>query len=466
MVFSSLTFLYLLLPLAVVPYFLIPVRHWRNFLLLAVSLLFYSWGEPKYLALLLAATAVTYAGTLAIAACPKGRGARRAVLVVTIVLLVADLMYFKYLGFLWENLGRILPLEGALPSIALPLGISFYTFQLLSYLIDVYRGQADCQRNFFYLLLYVSFFPQLVVGPIVRYGTVADVLRERETSWDEVAAGLKRFILGLAKKVLIANQTAAVADLIYNGSPDIYGTSMYWLAAFAYTMQIYFDFSGYSDMALGLGRMFGFRFDENFDHPYVSLSATEFWRRWHISLSTWFRDYIYIPLGGNRVDRARWVRNILIVWILTGFWHGAQWNFILWGLYYAAFLLLEKFCLAKLLARLPVVVRWLYAFFVVDLGWVLFHLTDFDQLAHALHTMFVWQGTSLAQVLATDASILHGLVWLPLALVCSFPLLDRLPKRRGAAWTLAADAVYGVLFLVCLAFILSSSYDPFIYFRF
>ena len=466
MVFSSLTFLYLLLPLAVVPYFLIPNRHWRNFLLLAVSLLFYSWGEPKYLALLLAATAVTYAGTLAIAACPKGSAARRAVLVVTIVLLVADLMYFKYLGFFWENLGRILPLEGALPSIALPLGISFYTFQLLSYLIDVYRGQTDCQRNFFYLLLYVSFFPQLVVGPIVRYGTVADVLRERETSWDEVAAGLKRFILGLAKKVLIANQTAAVADLIYNGSTDVYGTSMYWLAAFAYTMQIYFDFSGYSDMALGLGRMFGFRFDENFDHPYVSLSATEFWRRWHISLSTWFRDYIYIPLGGNRVDRARWVRNILIVWILTGFWHGAQWNFILWGLYYAAFLLLEKFCLAKLLAKLPVLIRWLYAFFVVDLGWVLFHLTDFDQLAHALHTMFVWQGTSFAQVLATDASILHGLVWLPLALVCSFPLLDRLPKRRGAAWTLAADAVYGVLFLVCLAFILSSSYDPFIYFRF
>ena len=466
MVFSSLTFLYLLLPLAVVPYFLIPNRHWRNFLLLAVSLLFYSWGEPKYLALLLAATAVTYAGTLAIAACQKGSAARRAVLVVTIVLLVADLMYFKYLGFFWENLGRILPLEGALPSIALPLGISFYTFQLLSYLIDVYRGQVDCQRNFFYLLLYVSFFPQLVVGPIVRYGTVADVLRERETSWDEVAAGLKRFILGLAKKVLIANQTAAVADLIYNGSPDIYGTSMYWLAAFAYTMQIYFDFSGYSDMALGLGRMFGFRFDENFDHPYVSLSATEFWRRWHISLSTWFRDYIYIPLGGNRVDRARWVRNILIVWILPGFWHGAQWNFILWGLYYAAFLLLEKFCLAKLLAKLPVLIRWLYAFFVVDLGWVLFHLTDFDQLAHALHTMFVWQGTSFAQVLATDASILHGLVWLPLALVCSFPLLDRLPKRRGAAWTLAADAVYGVLFLVCLAFILSSSYDPFIYFRF
>ena len=370
MVFSSLTFLYLLLPLAVVPYFLIPNRCWRNFLLLAVSLLFYSWGEPKYLALLLAATAVTYAGTLAIAACPKGGAARRAVLVVTIVLLVADLMYFKYLGFFWENLGRILPLEGALPSIALPLGISFYTFQLLSYLIDVYRGQVDCQRNFFYLLLYVSFFPQLVVGPIVRYGTVADVLRERETSWDEVAAGLKRFILGLTKKVLIANQTAAVADLIYNGSPDIYGTSMYWLAAFAYTMQIYFDFSGYSDMALGLGRMFGFRFDENFDHPYVSLSATEFWRRWHISLSTWFRDYIYIPLGGNRVDRARWVRNILIVWILTGFWHGAQWNFILWGLYYAAFLLLEKLFLAKLLARLPVVVRWLYAFFVVDLGWV------------------------------------------------------------------------------------------------
>ena len=279
-------------------------------------------------------------------------------------------------------------------------------------------------------------------------------------------AGLKRFIVGLSKKVLLANNVAALAELIYGGNQAIYGTSMYWLAALAYTFQIYFDFSGYSDMAIGLGRMFGFHFLENFNYPYLSHSATEFWRRWHISLSSWFRDYIYIPLGGSRVGKAKWVRNILVVWGLTGFWHGAEWNFLLWGLYYAGLLVAEKFFLGRWLEKLPSPLRWLYAFFVVNLGWVLFSRTDFGDLTHALHTMFVWQDTSLAQVLSADTEILLALVFLPLAFLFSFPVVQKLPRPKGTVGALAEAVGYGLLLLLCVLSIVSSVYNPFIYFRF
>ena len=466
MVFSSLTFLCLFLPLAVIPYYLCKNRTWRNGLLLVLSLFFYSWGEPKYVVMMLAATVVAYLGGLAMAAWRDKPRARRAVFVVTVVLVVLNLLVFKYLNFFWDNLTRFLPVQGTIPEIALPIGISFYTFQILSYVIDLYRGKVKLQRNFFYLLLYISFFPQLIAGPIVRYSTIEEEILHRRESWEDVAEGLRRFILGLGKKVILANGAAAVAELIYGGNPEIYGTAMYWLAAFAYTMQIYFDFSGYSDMAIGLGRMFGFHFLENFNYPYLSRSATEFWRRWHISLSSWFRDYIYIPLGGSRVSRGKWVRNILVVWGLTGFWHGAEWNFILWGLYYAGLLLLEKFVLGRVLEKLPALVQWLYAFFVVNLGWVLFNLTDFSQLTHALHTMFVWQGTSLAQVLSADSEILFALLYLPLAFLFSFPVAKKLPKRQTPGWDLLEDGLYGLLFLLCIVYIVSSVYNPFIYFRF
>jgi alginate O-acetyltransferase complex protein AlgI len=381
-------------------------------------------------------------------------------------LIVANLLVFKYLNFFWDNLTLLFPTEKTIAAIALPIGISFYTFQILSYVIDLYWGRVGLQKNFFYLLLYISFFPQLIAGPIVRYSTVEDEIRNRQESWEDVAAGLKRFIVGLGKKVLLANNVAAIAELIYAGNQDVYGTAWYWVAAFAYTMQIYFDFSGYSDMAIGLGRMFGFHFLENFNYPYLSRSATEFWRRWHISLSSWFRDYIYIPLGGSRVGKGRWVRNILIVWGLTGFWHGAEWNFILWGLYYAALLVLEKLVLGKLLDRLPGAVRWLYAFFVVNVGWVLFNLTDFTQLTHALRTMFVWQSSSLGQVISTDSAVLYGVIYLPLALLFSFPVAKKLPKPKTALGEGIACAGYGVILVVCILCIISSSYNPFIYFRF
>ena len=464
MVFSSLTFLFLFLPLAVIPYYIWNNRTWRNGLLLVLSLFFYAWGEPKYVVMMVLASLIAYLGGLGMAS-SQGKK-KKAIFLTAVVLIVLNLLVFKYTNFFWDNLSGLFSLDKEIRQIALPIGISFYTFQILSYVIDLYFGRVALQRNFFHLLLYVSFFPQLIAGPIVRYSTIEEEILHRKESWEDVEAGLKRFILGLAKKVLLANNAAAIAEIIYNGNVEVYGTAMYWLAAFAYTMQIYFDFSGYSDMAIGLGRMFGFHFLENFNYPYVSKSATEFWRRWHISLSSWFRDYVYIPLGGSRVSKAKWVRNILVVWGLTGFWHGAEWNFILWGLYYAALLVLEKFVLGKILDRLPVVIRWLYAFLVVNLGWVLFNLVDFSQLSHALHTMFLWQPTSLAQVLATDSAVLYGLLYLPICFLLSFPVFSKLPRKEGPVWALVYDALYGILFLTCIVCIVSSVYNPFIYFRF
>ena len=464
MVFSSLTFLFLFLPLAVIPYYIWNNRTWRNGLLLVLSLFFYAWGEPKYVVMMVLASLIAYLGGLGMEA---SRGKKKKIIFLTAVaLVVLNLLVFKYTNFFWDNLSALFSIDKEIRQIALPIGISFYTFQILSYVIDLYFGRVKLQRNFFHLLLYVSFFPQLIAGPIVRYSTIEEEILHRKESWEDVEAGLKRFILGLAKKVLLANNAAAIAEIIYTGNEEIYGTAMYWLAAFAYTMQIYFDFSGYSDMAIGLGRMFGFHFLENFNYPYVSRSATEFWRRWHISLSSWFRDYVYIPLGGSRVSRGKWVRNILVVWGLTGFWHGAEWNFILWGLYYAALLVLEKFVLGKLLDRLLSVLRWLYAFFVVNLGWVLFNLVDFSQLAHALHTMFVWQPTSLAAVLGADSAVLYALLYLPICFLLSFPVFPKLPRKEGPVWALVYDALYGILFLTCVMCIVSSVYNPFIYYRF
>ncbi len=466
MVFSSLTFLYLFLPLAVIPYFLWKNRVYRNVLLLILSLLFYSWGEPKYVVMMLAATAVSYFGGLGMSSLKDRPRGKKAVFVITISLVVLNLLVFKYLNFFWDNFSRLVSSDWTIPQIALPIGISFYTFQILSYVIDLYFGRVALQRNFFYLLLYISFFPQLIAGPIVRYSTIETEILHRRESWEDVEAGLKRFIVGLSKKVLIANNVAAIAEMIYSGNQTIYGTAMYWLASLAYTMQIYFDFSGYSDMAIGLGRMFGFHFLENFNYPYLSRSATEFWRRWHISLSSWFRDYIYIPLGGSKVGKAKWVRNILVVWGLTGFWHGAEWNFILWGLYYAILLVMEKFFLGRILEKLPSPLRWLYAFFVVNLGWVLFNRTDFGDLSHALHTMFVWQDTSLSLVISANSEILLALLFIPLAFFFSFPVLQTRPKPKGVVGVFVEDMVYGLLFLLCILFIVSSVYNPFIYFRF
>ena len=456
MVFSSSAFLFAFFPLVAGVYYLSKNQVYRNVVLLLASLLFYSWGEPRFLLLMIAATLAAYVGGLLL---ERGRCCR-LVLTVTVALLVGNLFVFKYLNFFADS---FLP-GNVLPRLTLPIGISFYTFQILSYVIDLYRGKIRVQRNFFYLLLYVSFFPQLIAGPIVRYETVELEIRERHESVDDVAAGLRRFVVGLAKKVILANHVALIAETIYAGDSAVYGTALYWLAAVAYALQIYFDFSGYSDMAIGMGRMFGFHFLENFDRPYSALSITDFWRRWHISLSSWFRDYVYIPLGGNRVKKPRWVLNLLIVWALTGFWHGAQWNFLLWGLYYGLLLLVEKCFLGRLLERLPKLVRWIYTAFFVLIGWVLFDLVDFSALSHALGMMFLPHATDWTAAVAADASLLKALIYLPLGVVCCLPI--RLKPRQTTRGVLLANAASLALFAVCVVYVLSSSYNPFIYFRF
>ena len=462
MVFSSLTFIFFFIPVTAIAYFISPSRVWRNGVLLAASLVFYSWGEPRFLALMLLTAGVAWAGGLVI---DKTRS--RTAFVITVVLIVSGLFVFKYLNFAADNLGRLLGTGLAVPKMVLPLGISFYTFQILSYVIDLWRGKVKVQKNYLRLLLYVSFFPQLIAGPIVRYSDIEQEIGVRYENAEEISGGIKRFIAGLAKKVIIANGVAKIAELVYAGGPESFGRLGYWLAALAYTLQIYFDFSGYSDMAIGLGRIFGFHFPENFDHPYISTSVTEFWRRWHISLSSWFRDYIYIPLGGNRVGRGRWIFNIMAVWTLTGLWHGASWNFIIWGLYYGLILLFEKLVLGKLLSKLPKIFGWVYTMFVVVIGWVLFDISDFAQLSAALTAMFKGPLIPAADMVAADVRIAMALIYVPLGLIFMFPVgrLFRNFEKRNAG-LIVSDIFFAALLVLCVAVLISDSYNPFIYFRF
>lgn len=469
MVFSSASFLFMFFPLTVILYFLCPNRKYRNGMLLLASLVFYAWGSgPKFLALILAAVAVAYLGGLAIDSLSRqGKNrARKIVFVITTALLLSNLFVFKYLNFSVRNLELLFGRSFGIREIVLPIGISFYTFQILSYVFDLYMGKVRVQKNPVYLLLYVSFFPQLIAGPIVRYETVQNEIVNRHETLDDFSYGLKRFIIGLAKKIIIANNVAMTAEIIYAGDPAVYGTAMYWVAALAYTLQIYFDFSGYSDMAIGIGRMFGFHFLENFDNPYISRSITEFWRRWHISLSSWFRDYVYIPLGGNRVGKAKWLRNIMVVWMLTGIWHGAEWNFILWGLYYGVLLIAEKPWLGRYIEKLPKALSWLYTFIIVNVGWVIFNLTDFSQMALALRMMFTPHATRWLDMFASEISITRAYLFIPLGLICSLPLRKLFKPAKTALGELAYSGALAVILGICVMYTVSSGYNPFIYFRF
>lgn len=466
MLFSSATFLYFFLPVVTAAYYIFRNRAWRNAVLLVFSLLFYSWGEPKYILLMIASTLIAYLCGLAIDRYRDRKKLKKAFMLIAIIMLLGSLVVFKYLNLITDTISSLSGAELSVREIALPIGISFYTFQILSYIIDLYRGSVRVQKNYFYFALYVSFFPQLIAGPIVRYSTVEEEIRNREESWDDAIYGLRRFIIGLAKKVLIANSAAAVSDYIYSLSSGV-GTGALWLAAVCYTLQIYFDFSGYSDMAIGLGRIFGFHFLENFNYPYIAKSVTDFWRRWHISLSSWFRDYVYIPLGGNRVKKSRWILNILIVWGLTGLWHGASWNFVAWGLYYAVLLIIEKLFLSKILNRLPGILQWIYTMFIVVVGWVLFNITDFAQLASVLSTMFSASETNWTALYAGNAQISKYLLFLPLAVLFSFPVAKKIKiSNNSAVEAVFVNGFYLVLIAVCIMFIISSSYNPFIYFRF
>lgn len=468
MVFSEATFLYAVFPIVIGLYFVWNNLHYRNGLLLIFSLFFYAWGEPKYIVLMLLASLIAYIGGLLMDGYDEKQEykKKKCVFIVTLILLISNLLVFKYLNFFCENISALFQVSIPLKEIALPIGISFYTFQILSYVIDLYKREIKVQKNFFYLTLYVSFFPQLIAGPIVRYQTVEEEIGNRKTSLDDVTVGLKRFIVGMAKKVIVANNVAKIAETIYGNTSESYGTAFFWIAAVAYTLQIYFDFSGYSDMAIGLGRIFGFHFLENFNYPYVSTSITEFWRRWHISLSTWFRDYVYIPLGGNRVKKSRWFFNIFVVWCLTGFWHGAEWNFIFWGLYYCALLLLEKMFLYQFLQKLPKPIAWIYTMVLVIIGWVMFNLVDFGQMLHALKMMFVYQPSNFAGAIAKDSSLLYGFIYIPLGMIFSFPIFKQMKKKENIIWLTLENIGYLIIFMICIIYTISSSYNPFIYFRF
>ena len=464
MLFSSLTFLYAFLPPVLLLALLRRDVRWQNGLLLAASLLFYAWGDPRSLPLLLCTTLAVWAFGLGIAG-GKRPAIRRGCFALSLLLLIGTLFLFKYLNFFASTLSALAGRSWRLRRIALPAAISFTTFQLLSYVIDLKRGQIRPEKNLFRFLLYVCFFPQLLQGPIVRYGEIARELSVRRSGWENVLSGARRFVLGLAKKVLLADTVAVIASQIY-AAPTLAGTSALWLAGLCYTLQIYFDFSGYSDMALGLGLFFGFHLPENFNYPYAARSVTEFWRRWHMTLSRWFRDYVYIPLGGNRVSRPRFLLNILTVWALTGLWHGASWNFVLWGVYNGALLLLEKLVF-KRRDRLPAPLQILITFLLVLVGWVIFDLTDFSVLARVLRGMFVYTPTDWKALLCVDATLVSRLPALVPALLFSFPLFEKLRIREDGLFSaLLVNGFYGGLLLVCILFLISQSFHPFLYFNF
>ena len=471
MVFSSLNFMYLFLPVCLLLYFILRSIKARNYLLLAMSLLFYAWGEPKWIILMIVTTLIDYGAGLLV---DKYRGQKLAkwALAGSVVITLSFLSVFKYLGFFNQNLNQIFGAELPTQIFNLPIGISFYTFQAITYVVDVYRGKAQVQRSYANLLLYVALFPQLIAGPIVRYTDIAAQLGNRETTLPGFSKGITRFVTGLGKKVLLANIAGQVATSLIGGDLSQASVLGAWLGIFAYTFQIYFDFSGYSDMAIGLGHMFGFTYVENFNYPYISKSITEFWRRWHISLSTFFRDYVYIPLGGNRRHQ---LRNMFIVWALTGLWHGASWNFVLWGLYYFVFLAIEKLFLGQLLEKLPAVVGHVYALFIIVVGWVFFYFDDVSRLGQMLKLMFGFSGQ--AGVLPTDTVLLKNhLVFFLVAIIACLPV-SKLVKallirfsRRGTAQEAIAGAV-GIVYDVALLFfstaaLVGASYNPFLYFRF
>ncbi len=456
MLFSGLSFLFGFLPLTIILYYLSPNPRWRSGVLLVCSLLFYAWGAPKALPLLIGTALLVWLCGLG-----EEKGLRLCY-PLALAFVLGSLALFKYLGFFASIFGA----ADRLPKLLLPAGISFYSFQLLAYSIDLHRGRIRAERSFVRFLLYVSFFPQLLQGPILRYGETAPFLGRREITQDDILYGMRRFLLGLGKKVLLADQVAVVAAAIY-AHPALSGTGALWLAALCYTLQIYFDFSGYSDMAVGLGRLFGFKLPENFDHPYAALSITDFWRRWHITLSMWFRDYVYIPLGGNRVSRGRFALNLLTVWALTGLWHGASWNFVLWGLYYGVLLLAEKLVIGKRIERVPTALRRLVTFLLVTLGWVLFNLSDSRVLLPVLRRMFVYAPSDWRALLALDASVCSKLLMILPALLLCFPFPKKWTLREdSAAAALAVNALYAALLVLCVLFTISSSFTPFIYFNF
>lgn len=464
MVFSSLVFLFAYLPITLLIYYLVP-RQGRNIFLFIINLVFYGWGEPKLVLLMVFNIFFNYMGGWFIDKYRQDAKKKKLFLILTCILDIGILAVFKYTGMITETLNLLPFLNIPTLEISLPIGISFYTFQTMSYVIDVYRDDAPVSKSFINFGTYVALFPQLIAGPIVRYKDVAYQLSHRKETLDQFTTGVKLFMVGLGKKVLIANQMGNLTTSVF-ATTDENGVLGTWIGIIAYTFQIYFDFSGYSDMACGLGNMLGFEFLKNFNYPYISKSITEFWRRWHISLSTWFKEYVYIPLGGNRKGTKRQIINLLIVWGLTGLWHGASWNFLLWGLYFGLLLILEKFVLKKLLDKLPSVIQHIYALFFVAIGWGIFYFTDIKQLGSFFADLFNFSnGIIGSQALTLLLSYLPILI---VAAITSTPLGSKIYncfKDKKFIWI--PEVLFCVIILaISTASLVNQSYNPFLYFRF
>ncbi len=472
MVFSSTLFIFVFLPMVIGIYFICPVSY-RNALLLIFSLIFYGWGEPKYILVMIFSILINYFSGILIDRfrCKNQHKRCKIVLVVSLICNISILGYFKYWDFIIENINSMLGSSINILELALPIGISFYTFQTMSYVIDVYKENVKVQRNLINFGTYVTLFPQLIAGPIVRYITIEEQLGDRKETSELVAEGIRRFIIGLGKKVLLANQIGLLWSEIQDMSIDNMSLVTAWLGAIAFTFQIYFDFSGYSDMAIGLGKVLGFNFDENFNYPYMSRSITEFWRRWHISLGTWFREYVYIPLGGNKKGMFRQIINLLIVWGLTGLWHGASWNFITWGLYFGIILIIEKVFMLKWLNKLPKIISSIYAKILIILGWVIFGITDYGKMGEYIKVML---GNGIS-IIDTQAKyfLSTNIILIAILILASTDY----PKKWGKAilslcegkeivYLFIKNLFFIMVFILSIAFLVSDTYNPFLYFRF
>lgn len=466
MAFSSLIFIFVFLPLFLLTYFIFKDKKYRNFVILVFSLLFYAYGEPIYIFLMILSIIVNY--YLAILIDKSKKKTRKNYLILAVVLNLLSLCIFKYTDFLIDNINLLFNLSIKNINIPLPIGISFYTFQILSYIIDVYNKKVKVQKNIFYLGCYISFFPQLIAGPIVRYETIEKDIRTRKETFDDFAIGIRRFIKGLAKKVLIADSCAYIVTQLFTLEPTNYGFIGALIGMIAYSLQIYFDFSGYSDMAIGLGRMVGFKFLENFNYPYIATSITDFWRRWHISLSSFFRDYVYIPLGGNRVKKGRFILNVLIVWGLTGLWHGASVNFLIWGLYYGIILLLEKLFLSKYLNKTNNVVKHIYTLIIVVIGWGIFRCTSYSDVKDLFSSLLFLNGFGNLEVFKfTGIITFRYLLFFIIGIILSTPIIEnKIKKIKSDKGLQILDVLYILLFILSIIFIVIGSYSPFIYFRF
>ena len=466
MLFSSMTFIFMFLPTVIALYFLARSKY-RNYILLLASILFYAWGEPKYVFIMLGTIFINWVGAILI---DKHNTYRKPILIGTILADLAILFYFKYFNFIIENINSVAHANLSALDIIMPIGISFYTFQAISYVVDVYRRDVPVQHNVCKLALYICLFPQLIAGPIVKYHDVADQIENRTINTEKIAYGAKRFIVGLAKKMLIANTMGAVADNIFLINPADMGVGVAWIGAIAYSLQLFYDFSGYSDMAIGLGYIFGFRFLENFNYPYISKSITEFWRRWHISLSTWFKEYLYIPLGGNRVSKRRNLMNLGLVFLATGIWHGAAWNFIIWGIWHGFFIIIEKLTgIHKRVGGVAMTAfQHAYTMLAFVVGWVMFRAPDMTYATKYIRVMFGMKHTDMLYKINYFIGSYEILIFV-IGIVCAMPIFKNLvlpDDNRKPMYKLALNTYLIGLFIISTAAIAASTYNPFIYFRF